>query len=133
MVSSVIELNSCFSQLNAKSFSILTLKLPFWKCVTYALGCSFMKSSLLRRIFILRCQLNTIKQHAWWIKKSISKKKRFQICDGAFLWKQLTVTGVIQAKVEVGHRVSDSWVLDPKLPNSRNTHMIQINKRAKTK
>ena len=27
------------------------------------------------------------------LKKGISKKERFQICDGAFLWKKLTVTG----------------------------------------
>ena len=36
--------------------------------------------------------------------------------------------GVIQAKVEVAHRVWDSW-----LPNSKWIYMILINKRGKTK
>ena len=105
IVCSVIYLNSCFSQLNTKSFSILTFKLPFWKCVTYALGCSFIKSSLLRINFNVCCQLNNIKQHAWWIEKVFKKKEGFQsknrgifriqlnICDGAYLWKELMVIG----------------------------------------
>ena len=40
--------------------------------------------------------------------------------------------GVIQTKVQVGHRVWDLSVWHPKLPNSK-IYMIKINKRAKTK
>ena len=117
MVCSVIWLNSCFSQLNTKSFCILTLKVPFRKCVTYALGCSFIQSSLLRRTLIVCCQLNNIKQHAWWIKKKYFKEKKgfkvkvfrieWNICDGDFWWKspsQIT-----------GGNAGQSWGRSPSL------------------
>ena len=32
------------------------------------------------------------------LKKNISKKERFQLCDGSFLWNQLTVTGSITSQ-----------------------------------
>ena len=55
---------------------MLTLKLPFRIGVTYVLGCSFIKSSLLRSVFVVCYQLNNIKQHAWWIKRYINFKER---------------------------------------------------------
>ena len=118
MTYSVIELNSCFSQLDTKPFCILALKLPFRKCVTYALGCSFIKSSLLRRTFIVCCQLNNIKQHAWLIKKELQRKERFQsksrgvfriqsnICYWPFLRKYLMVTS---------RNIDQSWGRSPSL------------------
>ena len=38
---------------------------------------TFIKSSLLRSVFIACCQLNNIKLYAWWIKKMLQKKKVF--------------------------------------------------------
>ena len=68
--------NSSFSQLNKNPFSISTLKLPFRKCITYALDCSFIKSSLLRKIFIVCCQFNKLKSMLDELKKKHSKKRK---------------------------------------------------------
>ena len=41
---------------------------------------------------------------------------------GLFCENSWRLHGVIQAKIEVGHRVWDSWVWNPKLPNSKNIY-----------
>ena len=79
-----------------KVYFVLALKLQFRKCVTYILCCSFIKSLLLRGIFIVCSQLNNIKQHAWRIKKTLRKESKglkrigtfriqSKIYDGVFL------------------------------------------------
>ena len=59
----------------------------------------------------------------------------FQIfkCHDVIKCISMKYAGVTQTEVEVGHRVWDLWVCDPKLPNSVKMYMIQINKKPKTR
>ena len=64
------------------------------------------------------------------LKKVFQRKNSLKSVMELSCENSYRLQGVIQAKVEVGHRVWNSWVLDPKLPNSKNVYMIRTNKRA---
>ena len=67
------------------------------------------------------------------LKELFQRKKGFKYAMGFFVKLVNGYRGLIQAKVEVGHRIWYSWVWDLKLPNSENIFMIQIDKGAQTK
>ena len=108
---------------------------PFWhwNChfelpLTYALGFSFIKSSLLGEIFIVCCQLNNIKQHAWWIKKKYFKERKVSTLWWIFFVK--AVNGYREYYKPKLRSVTDSGTREFGIPNSQiqNIYIYDTNK-----